>query len=153
MIFFFAHHDNTLKQIKKNCKTQKWDHNYRKVLKITRIFMHILIPKDFRFQRNLHLQFPPFWIQISLQFRESSMKFCHALRNSTLNNRYQHWHLRFDWIFLVKNCKFCWDWSKIGHFGEFFQHFFQNAEPSLPWRLCILKEMLKKFSKMLISVL
>ncbi len=109
-----------LNKFKKYCKTQKWDHNYRKVLKITRIFMHILIPKDFRFQRNLHLQLPPFWIQISLQFRESSMKFCHALRNSILKNRYQHWHLRFDWIFLAKNWKFCCNWSEIGHFGDFF---------------------------------
>jgi hypothetical protein len=37
-------------------------------------------------QRNPHLQFPLFWIQISLKFRENSMKFCHALWKSTLKN-------------------------------------------------------------------
>ncbi len=56
---------------------------------ITRIFMYVSIPRDFEFQRNLYLQFPPFWIQISQKFLESSMKIFNTLWNSTPKNRYQ----------------------------------------------------------------
>ncbi len=41
--------------LKKVLEEESW-----KVLEITRI----LIPRNFEFLRNLHLQFPPFWIQM-----------------------------------------------------------------------------------------
>ncbi len=86
----------TPRQNKKDWRAQKWDYNYWKVHKITRILMYILTPREFGFQRNLDCQFPPFWIQISRKFRKSSMKFCYALWNSTLKKRFSLWHLRFD---------------------------------------------------------
>ncbi len=108
----------TLKQILKNCKTQKWDHNHWRVFEITRILMYVSIPRDFEFQRNLHLQFPPFWIQILLTFLESSVKMFNKLWNSTLKNRNQLWHLRFDLFFILKYRDFSWTRSKNSHFGE-----------------------------------
>ncbi len=64
--------------------------------------MYVSILRDFEFQRNLHFQFLPFWIQILLKFLENSVKIFNKLWNSTLKNRYQLWHLRFDSFFILK---------------------------------------------------
>ncbi len=44
-----------LNRIKKDCTAQKWDCYYWKVLEIPRIVMYFLAPREFGFQRNLHL--------------------------------------------------------------------------------------------------
>jgi hypothetical protein len=121
---------NTPRQNKKDWRAQECDYNYWKVLKITRILMYILTPREFGFQRNLDFQFPPFWIQISRKFRESSLKFCYALWNSTLKNRFSLWHLRFDYFLLVKYRDFWWTRSKISHFGRKNNFLIKITKPS-----------------------
>ncbi len=118
MHFTLSKKQYTPRQNKKDWRAQKWDYNYWKVLKITRILMYILTPREFGFQRNLDFQFPPFWIQISRKFYESSMKFCYALWKSTIKNRYQLWYLRFDGVLLEKYRDFWWTRSEISHFGR-----------------------------------
>ncbi len=127
---FYDVFDYTPRQNKKDCTAQKWDCYYWKVLEIPRIVMYISTSREFGFQRNLHLQFPPFWIQISLKFRESSMKFCYELWKSNLKNRYQLWHLRFESFLLVKYRDFCWTRSKIGHFGGKYYGLIKITKPS-----------------------
>jgi hypothetical protein len=90
----------------------------------------VSIPRDFEFQRNLHLQFPPFWIEIWLFFLESSVKIFNRLWNSTLKKRYQIWHLRFDSFLILKYRDFCWTRSEISHFGEKIYGFIKNTKPS-----------------------
>ncbi len=63
-------------------------------------------------------------------FEKVPWNFFYELWNSTLKNRYQLWHLRFESYLLVKYRDFCWTRSKIGHFGGKYYGLIKITKPS-----------------------
>ncbi len=92
--------------------------------------MYVLTPREFGFQRNLHLQFPPFWIQISLKFRECSMKFYHALLKSSLKNRYPLWTSEIWFVFDTKISRFLLNQEQNRPFWRNFYGLIKITKPS-----------------------